>query len=86
MCSDNNIRRSFHSSDYCFNSGPFLSQDQFDEFVTPYLVQAIAAQRQMGYYVIKHTDGNIMPILDRLLDPAETRRPQFGTGGGWTTR
>lgn len=55
-------------SDYCFNSGPFLSQDQFDEFVTPYLVQAIAAQRQMGYYVIKHTDGNIMPILDRLLD------------------
>ena len=25
-------------------------------------------------------------ILDRLLDPAETRRPQFGTGGGWTTR
>ena len=22
----------------------------------------------MGYYVIKHTDGNIMPILDQLVD------------------
>ena len=22
----------------------------------------------MGFYVIKHTDGNIMPILDRLVD------------------
>lgn len=55
-------------SDYCFNTGAFLSPDQFDEFVTPYLIQAVAGQRQLGYYVIKHTDGNIMPILDRLLE------------------
>ncbi|MFA7237950.1 MAG: uroporphyrinogen decarboxylase family protein [Phycisphaeraceae bacterium] len=54
-------------ADYCFNSGPFLSPDQFDQFITPYLIQAVAGQRQLGYYVIKHTDGNIMPILDRLL-------------------
>ncbi|MBX7482760.1 tryptophan halogenase family protein [Qipengyuania qiaonensis] len=25
-------------------------------------------------------------ILDRLLDPAETRRPNFGNGGGWSGR
>ena len=25
-------------------------------------------------------------ILERLLDPSETRRPHFGTGGGWATR
>lgn len=54
-------------SDYCFNSGPFLSPAQFSEFVTPYLAELIAAERAMGYYIIKHTDGNIMPILDDLV-------------------
>jgi uroporphyrinogen decarboxylase len=54
-------------SDYCFNTGPFLSPAMFDEFVTPYLVRLVAGYRELGYYVIKHTDGNIMPILDSLL-------------------
>jgi Uroporphyrinogen decarboxylase (URO-D) len=54
-------------SDYCFNDNPFLSPEMFDEFVTPYLTQLIAGYREMGFYVIKHTDGNIMPILDSLV-------------------
>lgn len=54
-------------SDYCFNSGPFLSPAMFDEFITPYLKELIAGYREMGFYVIKHTDGNIMPILDSLV-------------------
>lgn len=54
-------------SDYCFNTGPFLSPSQFSEFVTPYLARLIAGYRDMGFYVIKHTDGNIMPILDQLV-------------------
>jgi uroporphyrinogen decarboxylase len=55
-------------SDYCFNDNPFLSPAMFDEFVTPYLQQLIAGYREMGFYTIKHTDGNIMPILDRLVE------------------
>jgi uroporphyrinogen decarboxylase len=54
-------------SDYCFNDRPFLSPAMFDEFVTPYLAQLIQGYREMGFYVIKHTDGNIMPILDSLV-------------------
>jgi len=54
-------------SDYCFNTGPFLSPNQFSEFVAPYLAQLTQAYRDMGFYVIKHTDGNIMPILDQLV-------------------
>ncbi len=54
-------------SDYCFNTGPFLSPGQFSEFITPYLAKLITAYRDMGFYVIKHTDGNIMPILDQLV-------------------
>lgn len=54
-------------ADYCFNTGPFFSPAMFEEFVTPYLIQLVTGYREMGYYVIKHTDGNILPILDSLL-------------------
>ncbi len=55
-------------SDYCFNDNPFLSPDMFGMLVTPYLTRLIAAQRDMGFRIIKHTDGNIMPIIDQLVD------------------
>ncbi|MBA7694184.1 hypothetical protein ES703_102791 [subsurface metagenome] len=54
-------------SDYCFNDGPFLSPELFSDFVTPYLTKLVQGYRDMGFYIIKHTDGNIMPILDQLL-------------------
>lgn len=56
-----------HCTDYCFNAGPFLSPSMFAEFVTPYLQEIIGSQRDLGLYVILHTDGNIMPIIDQLL-------------------
>ncbi len=55
-------------ADYCFNDGPFLSPRMFAEFVTPYLHEQIRAVKQAGAFAIKHSDGNIMPILDQLLD------------------
>lgn len=55
-------------ADYCFNTGPFLSPRHFSEFITPYLAQLTKAYRDMGFYVIKHTDGNIMPIIDQLVE------------------
>jgi len=55
-------------ADYCFNAGPFLSPSQFSEFITPYLARLIRGYRDMGFYTIKHTDGNIMPILDQLVE------------------
>jgi uroporphyrinogen decarboxylase len=54
-------------SDYCFNKGPFMSPEMFSRFVTPYLTKIIAHIRNMGAYAIKHTDGNIMPIIDQLV-------------------
>ncbi len=55
-------------SDYCFNVNPFFSQDAFDELIVPYLKGVIDGYRQMGYYSIKHTDGNVMPILKQIAD------------------
>lgn len=54
-------------SDYCFNQGPFMSPKMFAEFVTPYLTEIIRQIRTHGGYAIKHTDGNIMPIIDQLV-------------------
>ena len=53
--------------DYCFNQGPFVSPAMFDELITPYLAQICKAAREDGMLVVKHTDGNIMPILNSLV-------------------
>lgn len=55
-------------SDYCYNTGPFVSPAMFREFIQPYLYKIIAEARKDGLYTIKHTDGNIMPILDQLVE------------------
>lgn len=55
-------------ADYCFNDNPFLRPDLFAVLITPYLKRVVAGMREMGFHVIKHTDGNIMPILDQLVD------------------
>jgi uroporphyrinogen decarboxylase len=54
-------------ADYCFNTGPFLGPGLFARHVAPYLARLVAGYRELGFYTIKHTDGNIMPILDQLL-------------------
>ena len=58
----------FMCADYCFNDGPFLSPTMFAKFVTPFLTQQADHIRAFGAFSVKHTDGNIMPILDQLVD------------------
>ncbi|OUP81031.1 hypothetical protein B5F07_19075 [Lachnoclostridium sp. An169] len=55
-------------SDYCFNVNPFFNCEMFDELIVPFLKEIISEYRKLGYYVIKHTDGNIMPILKQMAD------------------
>jgi uroporphyrinogen decarboxylase len=40
----------------------------FRRFVQPYLARIIRETKAAGAYTIKHTDGNIMPILDQLVE------------------
>lgn len=54
-------------SDYCYNSGPFISPKMFGELIQPYLYRIIADAKKQGLYTIKHTDGNIMPILNQIV-------------------
>jgi len=54
-------------ADYATTKGPFLSPKMFAEFVAPYLHRTISGHQKNGAYVIKHTDGDIMPILDQIV-------------------
>lgn len=55
-------------ADYCFNQGPFLSPRMFAEFVAPYLADIVSSHKKAGAFVIKHTDGDINPIVDQIVD------------------
>lgn len=55
------------TSDYAMNSGPFLAPEHFAEFVTPYLTEAVRAAHERGLLVVKHSDGNLMPVLDQIV-------------------
>ena len=69
-------------ADYCFNTNPFYSPEMFEEFVVGDLKRLIAGYREMGYMTIKHTDGNIMPILEQMVscapDALHSIDPQAG--------
>lgn len=73
-------------SDYCFNTNPFFSPDSFEELIAPWLKAVINGYREMGYYSIKHTDGNVMPIIENILacgpDALHSLDPQGGVDLG----
>jgi uroporphyrinogen decarboxylase len=55
-------------SDFAFNSGSFISKPDFAEFVTPYLKNVIAYIKSQGIPVLLHSDGNLMGILDQIME------------------
>ncbi|MBE6769464.1 MAG: hypothetical protein E7548_01770 [Ruminococcaceae bacterium] len=69
-------------SDYCFNVNPFFTPDMFETYISPYLSRILKEYRDMGFYSIKHTDGNIMPILEQMVqcgpDALHSLDPQGG--------
>ena len=58
----------FTGDDYSSAQGPFMSPDSFRELLYPSLKKVMRGFRDQGLPIIKHTDGNIMPILDMILD------------------
>jgi uroporphyrinogen-III decarboxylase len=56
------------ASDFAFNSGTFLRPEQFAALVKPYLKDLVARIKARGLWVIMHSDGNLMAILDQILE------------------
>ena len=58
----------FTGDDFASAEGPFMSPASFRELFYPGLKRALTGFKELGLPVIKHTDGNIHPILDMILD------------------
>lgn len=57
----------FESLDLAMKDGLLYSQDLMDKLLFPYIEQATNIIHSRGMKYIKHTDGYIMPIMDRLV-------------------
>jgi uroporphyrinogen decarboxylase len=54
--------------DYADKNATLMSPRHFREFILPGLKRCVEAAHRAGAYVVKHTDGNIMGILDMIVD------------------
>jgi uroporphyrinogen decarboxylase len=58
----------FTGDDYASTERPFMSPRTFREFLAEPLKRVITGFHEAGLPVIKHTDGNILTILEPILD------------------
>ena len=54
--------------DYADNRAPFMSPDTFKTVFHPYFKKVMRGYKDLGFYIMKHSDGNIMPIIEMILD------------------
>jgi uroporphyrinogen decarboxylase len=68
--------------DYAYKKAPFMSPVHFRKFVMPYLKRVVDVAHKHSIPIIKHTDGNIHPILDDIvgtgIDALHPIEPQAG--------
>ncbi len=56
------------AGDYATTKWPMLSNEHFARHVMPVLKALVDEVKKRGAYAVKHTDGNIWPIFDMILD------------------
>ena len=68
--------------DYADRNSTLMSPRHFREFILPGLKRAVDAAHEAGAYVVKHTDGNIMAVLEMIvetgIDALNPLQPQAG--------
>ena len=58
----------FSGDDIAGNNGMFLSPRHFREIIYPAIKKLYKNWHNNGLYIIKHSDGNLYPIMDLLID------------------
>jgi len=53
--------------DYAGKNGTFMSPAHFDQYILPEMDKVVKEIKKKCAFVIKHTDGNIWKIIDRLI-------------------
>lgn len=58
----------FVGGDWAMTKGPMVSPKHIKRFVAPYFQKLVEYAHSRGVPCIKHTDGNIWPIVDIIID------------------
>lgn len=58
----------YTGDDFAGNHGPLMSPKHFRDLFFPGLCQVVGGFKELGLFVIKHTDGNIWPIIDMIVE------------------
>ena len=58
----------FTGDDYASREAPLMSPVTFRELHAPGLKQLFTAFKEQGLMTVKHSDGNIMPLLDMIVE------------------
>ena len=53
--------------DYAYNAGPMMSPELFDKMILPRLTRMVEVIHEEGAMVIKHSDGNMYPLLESIV-------------------
>jgi uroporphyrinogen decarboxylase len=54
--------------DIAMDKGPMVSLEHFKEFINRYNRQIVERAHQKGLKVVRHSDGNLWPLLDVLIE------------------
>lgn len=58
----------FTGDDYAYDKGLLISPKSFNEVFYPGFLKVMQGFKDLGLLVIKHTDGYIWPIIEKLID------------------
>ncbi len=72
----------FTGDDYSSTNGPLLSPKSFRELLYPGLKRVFAGFKEQGLLTVKHSDGNILPLLDMIVDAAPDCLDPIDPNGG----
>ena len=53
--------------DIGYRTGPMVSPQMYDEFIRPRLERVVRVIHEEGALAVKHSDGNLWPILDMIV-------------------
>jgi len=58
----------YGGQDICYNEGPLCSVETLDKIYIPHFARAVEPLHEAGIGIIWHSDGNILPVLDQLIN------------------
>ena len=68
MAADLGAKIVFSGDDFAGNNGLFMSPQHFKDIIYPAMKRLYKNWHSYGLYIIKHSDGDLTPIMDLLVD------------------